>query len=129
VASFNGRTGAVLPASADYAADQISFDSSILPMSASDVQTAIGILSNRVGCKIANNFPITSGQSTHTAVYSGMNLSAASVPVHVNIANPAAFTSQTITVECGTGGYITVTGTAIASTTMDIIFVDRYYTS
>lgn len=128
VASFNGRTGAVVPANADYAADQVSFDSSVLPMSAANVQVAIGILSNRVGCKVAKDFPITGGQSTHTAAYAGMYLSAASVPVHIFVANPAAISSPTVNVECGNNGFITVTATATASTTMDIIFVDRYYT-
>ena len=130
VASFNGRTGAVNPAAGDYAADQVSFDPNTLPLptSAANVQLAIGILSNRVGCKIVENFPITAGQSTHTAVYAGMYLSAASVPVHIFVANPAAISSPTVNVECGANGFITVTATATASTTMTIIFVDRYYT-
>ena len=130
VASFNGRTGVVVPANADYAADQISLDVSTLPLptSASNVQLAIAVLSQRVGCKIVENFPITGGQSTHTAAYVGMYLSAASVPVHIDIANPAAINSPTVKVECGANGFITVTASANASTTMNIILVDRYYT-
>ena len=129
VASFNGRTGAVSPANADYAADQVSFDPTLVStLSSTDVQSAIATLANRVGCRVASNFPITANQSTHTAVYSGMGITAASVPIQVYVANPAAISSSSITVETGAGGLITVTATATASTTMDIILVDRYYT-
>ena len=129
VASFNGRTGAVVPANADYAADQISFDPTLVPtLSSTDVQNAIATLANRVGCRVVSSFPITANQSTHTAVYSGMGITAASVPIHVYVANPAAISSSSITVETGANGLITVTATATASTTMDIILVDRYYT-
>lgn len=127
VASFNGRTGAVLPANADYEADQVSFDSSILPISAANVQVAIATLCQKVGCKPVTGFPITGGQSTHTSYFIGMGITAASVPIHIHVANPAAISSSDITVEAGAGGLITVTATATASTTMDIVFVDRYY--
>ena len=127
VASFNGRTGAVSPANADYAADQVSFDSTYLPISAATVQAAIATLCSKVGCKPVTGFPITGGQSTHTSYYVGMGITAASVPIHIHVANPAAISSPDITVEAGAGGLITVTATATASTTMDIIFVDRYY--
>lgn len=129
VASFNGRTGAVVPTAADYAADQVSFDPTLVStLSSTDVQSAIATLANRVGCRVVSNFPITANQSTHTAVYSGMGITAASVPIQVYVANPAAISSSSITVETGAGGLITVTATATASTTMDIILVDRYYT-
>lgn len=127
VASFNGRTGAVTPANADYAADQVSFDSSLLPISAANVQLAIASLCQKVGCKPVTGFAITGGQSTHTSYVVGMGITAASVPIHIHVANPSAISSPDITVEAGAGGLITVTATATASTTMDIIFVDRYY--
>lgn len=126
VASFNGRTGAVVPANADYAADQISFDSSILPMSAADVQTAIAILSQRVGCRVIS-MSLAANQSTHTTVYAGMNITSKSVPVHIDIANPAAISSSTVTVTTGDGGLVTVTATTTAATTINIILVDNYY--
>lgn len=127
VASFNGRTGAVTPANADYAADQVSFDSTYLPISAATVQAAIATLCSKVGCKPVTGFAITGGQSTHTSYVVGMGITAASVPIHIHVANPAAISSPDITVETGAGGLITVTATATASTTMDIIFVDKYY--
>lgn len=127
VASFNGRTGAVNPAAGDYAADQVSLDSTYLPISAATVQAAIATLCQKVGCKPVTGFAITGGQSTHTSYVVGAGITAASVPVHIHVANPAAISSPDITVEAGAGGLITVTATATASTTMDIIFVDRYY--
>ena len=128
VASFNGRTGAVVPTAADYAADQVSFDPTLVStLSSTDVQSAIATLANRVGCKVVTNFSLTANQSTHTSYVAGLGITAKSVPVHIHVANPAAISSSNITVETGAGGLITVTATTTAATTMDIIFVDNYY--
>lgn len=128
VASFNGRTGAVVPANADYAAEQISFDPTLVStLSSTDVQNAIGTLANRVGCKVVTNFSLAANQSTHTSYVVGLGITAKSVPVHIHVANPAAISSSSVTVQTGDGGAITVTATTTAATTMDIIFVDNYY--
>lgn len=125
VASFNGRTGAVLPANADYAADQVSFDSTYLPISAADVQVAIAALSLRVGCRVIS-MSLAANQSTHTTVYAGYYITSKSVPVHIDIANPAAISSPTVTVTTGDNGLVTVTATTTAATTINIILVDNW---
>ena len=128
VASFNGRTGAVNPATGDYAADQVSFDPTLVStLSSTDVQSAIATLANRVGCKVVTNFSLAANQSTHTSYVVGLGITAKSVPVHISVANPAAISSPIINVEAGNGGAITVIATTTAATTMDIIFVDNWY--
>lgn len=128
VASFNGRTGAVVPTAADYAADQVSFDPTLVStLSSTDVQSAIATLANRVGCKVVTNFSLAANQSTHTSYVVGMGITAKSVPVHIYVANPTAISSSSVTVQAGDGGAITVTATTTAATTMDIVFVDNWY--
>ena len=54
VYSFNGRTGAVLPASSDYDADQIDYDNTTSGLTATDVQDAIDEVVDSKADKVAS---------------------------------------------------------------------------
>lgn len=54
VYSFNGRTGAVLPATSDYDADQIDYDNTTSGLTATDVQEAIDEVVNEKADKVSS---------------------------------------------------------------------------
>lgn len=54
VYSFNGRTGAVTPATSDYDADQIDYDNTTSGLNATDVQDGIDELSSEKADKVAS---------------------------------------------------------------------------
>lgn len=54
VYSFNGRTGAVLPATSDYDADQIDYDNTTSGLTATDVQAAIDEIASEKADKVSS---------------------------------------------------------------------------
>lgn len=54
VYSFNGRTGAVLPATSDYNADQVDYDNTTSGLTATDVQDAIDENASDISSHIGN---------------------------------------------------------------------------
>ena len=54
VYSFNGRIGAVQPATSDYDADQVDYDNTISGLTATDVQAAIDEVANEKADKVAS---------------------------------------------------------------------------
>ena len=54
VYSFNGRTGAVLPATSDYDADQVDYDNTTSGLTATDVQAAIDEVASEKADKVSS---------------------------------------------------------------------------
>lgn len=68
VYSFNGRTGAVLPATSDYNADQVDYDNTTSGLTATDVQDAIDENASDISSHIGN----TSNPHNVTATQVGL---------------------------------------------------------
>lgn len=124
VASFNTRTGAVVPTAGDYDADKISIDTTFISGYGSTVQSALEkLVANGMATKITGH-PLSANQSSHTYTYVGFGIDSKSIPVALYIDHPERVTSSTATVTTADDGHVTVTATVGATaTTCDIVFV------
>ena len=81
VYSFNGRTGAVLPATSDYDADQIDYDNTTSGLTATDVQDAIDEVNSDLSSHTGNTNNPHSVTATQVGLGNVVNTGDSDTPV------------------------------------------------
>ena len=81
VYSFNGRTGAVLPATSDYDADQIDYDNTTSGLTATDVQAAIDEVNSGLSSHTSNTNNPHSVTATQVGLGNVVNTGDSDTPV------------------------------------------------
>lgn len=124
VQSFNGRTGEVLPAVGDYAADQIGFNNTDSGLSSNKVQGAIDeIVEDHSNDVLFFSGVACSATTGNFLTKSDAKITADHILTECVFANPAAITTDVTWTTAN--GSLTLNGTCTSATTATITLVKK----
>ena len=121
VASWNGRTNAVLPIAGDYDADMITYDNTVSGLTATDVQAAIDEIKATADNKVLFYTNVACAAMTGDFLtISDAKITANHVMTSCEFAAPQNITSSQLTWTTAAGTF-TINGTCATATTATII--------